>query len=61
MDTTKEYIKMCEKADEIQKIWSTDIGDYFFDQSKRILITVDCYRNSSFFIVEVIVDQIIKL
>ncbi len=28
MDTSKEYIKMCEKAEEIQKAHSDELGDY---------------------------------
>ena len=28
MDTTKEYIKMCEKAEDIQQLWKQSIGDY---------------------------------
>lgn len=28
MDTTKEYISMCEKAIEIQKLWNPTYGDY---------------------------------
>ena len=28
MDISKEYIKMCEKAEEIQKEWMVLIGDH---------------------------------
>ena len=28
MDTSIEYIKMCEKAEEIQELWEADEGDY---------------------------------
>ncbi len=28
MDTSKEYIKMCEKAEEIQKLWEPKFGDF---------------------------------
>ena len=28
MDTTNQYIKMCEKAIEIQEPWTPEIGDY---------------------------------
>ncbi|MCD6295929.1 MAG: hypothetical protein J7M30_02120 [Deltaproteobacteria bacterium] len=31
MDTSKEYIKMCEKAVEIRGLWEQRIGDFFFD------------------------------
>lgn len=30
MDTSKEYIEMCEKAEEIQKEWKPMVGDYLF-------------------------------
>ena len=35
MDTSVEYVKMCEKATEIQKNYNIKrrIGDYFFDKS----------------------------
>lgn len=29
MDTSEEYIKMCEKATEIQKQWVPQMGDFF--------------------------------
>ena len=29
MDTSKEYIKMCEKAKEIQNLWKPRTGDVF--------------------------------
>ena len=29
MDTSKEYIKMCEKAVEIQEAWKPSVPDYF--------------------------------
>ncbi len=28
MDTSEQYIKMCEKAEEIQKEWKPSVGDY---------------------------------
>lgn len=28
MDTSKEYILMCEKAEEIQKVWKPKVGDF---------------------------------
>ncbi len=30
MDTTKEYILMCEKALEIQELWKPETGDYVY-------------------------------
>jgi len=30
MDTTEQYIKMCEKAEVIQKGWKPSVGDYTF-------------------------------
>lgn len=50
MDTSKEYIKMCEKADEIQKKWvlwkdkklgTVKKGDFFYDkllESVRVIM-----------------------
>ncbi|MHB8362719.1 MAG: hypothetical protein ACYDBX_03815 [Patescibacteria group bacterium] len=32
MDTSKEYIKMCEKADEIQRKWEWGKGDYYYSK-----------------------------
>ena len=29
MDTSKEYIKMCEKAVEIQEKWQPNVGDWY--------------------------------
>ena len=39
MDTSETYIKMCEKAEEIQAIWRDKEGDYyiaFWDSKARI-------------------------
>ena len=30
MKVKKEYIIMCEKAEELQKAWQPEIGDYFY-------------------------------
>jgi len=32
MDISKEYIKMCEKVIEIQKLWKPQNGDYFYSK-----------------------------
>lgn len=34
MDKSLEYIGMCEKADEIQKHWKREIGDFYHTQSR---------------------------
>lgn len=31
MDTTEQYIKMCELAKEIQESWQPDVGDWFLN------------------------------
>ncbi len=31
MDTSEQYIKMCESAKEIQKLWQPDIGNWFLN------------------------------
>lgn len=43
MDTSKEYIKMCEEADGIQESWNPETGDYFgFAYPKNIAIEMCC-------------------
>jgi len=37
MDTTEQYIKMCEKAEEIQKEWEPDDGDCCYDKYAKLL------------------------
>jgi len=34
MDTTEQYIEMCKKATEIQKIWRPNHGDVFYIESE---------------------------
>ena len=42
MDTSKEYIEMCEKAVEIQKSWKHTAGDYFiYYNGEWVLINKD--------------------
>jgi len=36
MDTSIEYIKMCEKAEEIQKIWKPRVGDLAWRGTKYL-------------------------
>lgn len=31
MDTSERYIKMCESAEDIQRFWNFENGDYVFD------------------------------
>lgn len=35
MDTTPEYIRMCEAATEIQEAWEPRAGDYYFAKERR--------------------------
>ncbi len=35
MDTSKKYIKMCEKAEEIQRRWEHIQGDFYFDGANK--------------------------
>ena len=37
MDTTKEYIKECEKAIEIQKLWKPKVGDFFYTKETQAI------------------------
>jgi len=43
MDTTETYIKMCEKAEEIQKDWYADCGDYIrlTKPDKRVVLIIE--------------------
>ena len=38
MDTTKEYIKQCEKAFELQKPWEPEEGDFCFFRDKTFVV-----------------------
>jgi len=33
MDTNKKYVKMCEKAEDIQKLWQPQCGDIMYDEN----------------------------
>lgn len=35
MDKSEEYIKMCESAKEIQKVWQPNVGDWFLNDYRR--------------------------
>ena len=35
MDLNRKYIKMCEKAEEVQREWEPQIGDYFFRKDRK--------------------------
>lgn len=35
MDTSETYIKMCQKATEIQAVWKPAEGDYFYQPTSR--------------------------
>lgn len=41
MDTTKEYIKMCEKAVEIQSNWELNEGDFYYSQYGCFVSVID--------------------
>lgn len=36
MDTSKRYIKMCQKADEIRSHWKPQDGDYFYGEPQDL-------------------------
>lgn len=49
MDTSEIYIKMCEEAEEIQKLCQDKTGDYYFDsisQKVQIYIEEESYSYS---------------
>jgi len=39
MDTSDTYIKMCQKAQEIQIGWEWEVGDYFWDGKESYIAT----------------------
>lgn len=42
MDTSKEYIKMCEKAVEVQENWKRNFGDYAWKGEDYLCIPDAC-------------------
>ena len=42
MDTSKEYIEMCEKAVEIQLLWAVEEGDFCTDRDFQCRTPVGC-------------------
>lgn len=38
MDCSDQYVKMCQKAEEIQKLWSPAEGDVFVDELCHVTI-----------------------
>jgi len=38
MDCSDQYVKMCQKAEEIQKLWSPSEGDVFVDELCHVTI-----------------------
>ena len=47
MDTSKEYIKMCEKAEEIQKLWKPTVADFHTSYDWKEFHTVEFDYDSS--------------
>lgn len=43
MDTSEKYILMCEKAEEVQKEWRPDIGDYI-DPCRVVSVITSLYQ-----------------
>ena len=45
MDTTEQFIKQCEKAEEIQGGWKPDIGDCFYwrEDGGTLFIGTACF------------------
>ena len=46
MDTSETYIKMCEKAVEIQKIWNPTFGDWLQDEYISIVSDEELAREN---------------
>ena len=47
MDTSIEYIKMCEKAEEIQKLWKPTVADFHTSYDWKEVHTVEFDYDSS--------------
>jgi len=45
MDFSEKYIKMCEKAKEIQAEWKLQVGDYYFANKKIHVLGTEIYKN----------------
>lgn len=50
MDTSKEYIKMCEKAVEIQKLWKPKTGDVLCHKNTGDILWVDRFNQNNIFV-----------
>ncbi len=37
MDFSKEYVMMCEKAKEIDRLWTYFVGDFYYDKSSAYI------------------------
>jgi hypothetical protein len=47
MDTSKEYIEMCRKAEEVQKLWKPVPGDFAYDiRYKDPIIIINYDKNT---------------
>lgn len=36
MDKSRRYIRLCDRADEIQRLWHQSYGDFYLDEKDRI-------------------------
>ena len=46
MDTSETYVKMCEKAKELQDSWKPDCGDYaIISQRDNRVVIITCHLN----------------
>ena len=64
MDTSKEYIKMCKHAKEIQDLWKPKFSDFVFhfvEDLEEVGIVVSCLRKSPDIYVNGRVKYIYKL
>jgi len=41
MDTSREYITMCDEAEEIQKSWLPEHGDFFIGERNKLRVWID--------------------
>jgi len=54
----KEYLEMCQKAGEVQRIWTPRVGDWVMDFQNRCKSVVGCVGgNDSFYLAQVNADN----
>ena len=47
MDVSEQYMKMCKEAEEIQKIWELEDGDFYINPQKHLKVKAYGYWHHS--------------